>query len=106
MGRFVVLVKKIFSISLVFNALLTIACVLSILGGFYFFYPNWQPFYPYLINGNLLWIAIAAAVFNIFPSALLGRSLKTGRFLFHHYFYGLIVLALAVVYVVVFTPVV
>jgi hypothetical protein len=57
------------------------------------------------LSGNLFWIAIIAAVLNLFPSAALGRSLHTGRFLFHHYFYGFIVLLCAAVYVVLFSPV-
>lgn len=103
MSRAWILLKKTFSLSLVFNALLTVACAVSILGGFYWFYQNWQPFSPYLINGNLFWIVIAAAVLNIFPSALLGRALKTGRFLFHHYFYGFLVLFAAIIYVITLT---
>jgi hypothetical protein len=104
MGQVWVLGKKFFSLSLIFNGLLSIACVTSIFGGFYWFYDNWKPFSPYLVNGNLLWVVIGAAVINIFPSAKIGRSLKTGRFLFHHYFYGFLVLLCSVVYVVVFTP--
>ena len=42
---------------------------------------------------------------NIFPSASIGRALNTGRLLFHHYFYGFLVLLFSAVYVVVFTPV-
>ena len=103
MSRAWILLKKTFSLSLVFNALLTVACAVSILGGFYWFYQNWQPFSPYLINGNLFWIVIATAVLNIFPSALLGRALKTGRFLFHHYFYGFLVLFAAIIYVITLT---
>jgi hypothetical protein len=104
MGKAWVICKKIFSVSLVFNTLLTLGCVSGILAGFYWYYHGWQPFAPYLISGNLLWIAIVAAVINIFPSAALGRSLHTGRLLFHHYFYGLIVIACAAAYVVFFTP--
>jgi hypothetical protein len=105
MGKLWVITKKIFSVSLVFNALLTIGCTVGILGGFYWYYHDWHPFAPYLINGNLLWVAIAAAVINIFPSAGLGRSLHTGRFLFHHYFYGILVLVFSVIYITFFTPV-
>ncbi len=105
MGRIWILGKKLFSVSLIFNALLTIAYSLSILGGFYWFYSNWQPFYPYLVSGNLFWIVIVAAVMNIFPSARLGRDLHTGRFLFHHYFYGFLVMVCAVLYVVLFARV-
>ncbi len=105
MGKLWVITKKIFSVSLVFNALLTIGCTVGILGGFYWYYHNWHPFSPYLVNGSLLWVAIAAAIINIFPSAGLGRSLHTGRFLFHHYFYGILVLILSAIYIAFFTPV-
>ena len=105
MRRCWVICKKIFSVSLVFNALLTIGCISGILAGFYLYYHDWHPFLPYLINGNLFWVAITAAIINIFPSAGLGRSLHTGRFLFHHYFYGFMVLVCAVVYIVFITPI-
>ncbi len=105
MGRLWVIIRKIFSVSLVFNALLTIGCISGILAGFYWYYYNWHPFSPYLISGNLFWIVIAAAIINIFPSAGLGRSLHTGRFLFHHYFYGFMVLVCAVVYIVFFAQI-
>jgi hypothetical protein len=104
MRRCWVICKKIFSVSLIFNALLTIGCISGILAGFYWYYHGWHPFSPYLISGNLFWVAIAAAVINIFPSAGLGRSLHTGRFLFHHYFYGFMVLVCALVYIVFFSP--
>jgi hypothetical protein len=100
-----VICKKIFSLSLLFNALLTIAYSVGILAGFYWLYNNWQPYSPYVVDGNLFWIAVVAGFINIFPSAFVGRKLHTGRFLFHHYFYGLIVLATAIFYVTLFTPV-
>lgn len=105
MSRLWVICKKIFSVSLVFNALLTITFATNVLSNFYWYFTDWHPYSPYLISGNLFWIAIAAAVINIFPSASLGRSLHTGRFLFHHYLYGFIVLACALVYVILFSPV-
>jgi hypothetical protein len=103
MRRCWVICKKIFSVSLVFNALLTLGCISGILAGFYWYYHDWHPFSPFLISGNLFWVAIAAAIINIFPSAGLGRSLHTGRFLFHHYFYGFMVLVCALVYIVFFS---
>jgi hypothetical protein len=105
MGRLWVISKKIFSVSLVFNALLTITFAANILSNFYWHFAGWQPFSPYLISGNLFWISIVAAVINIFPSASLGRSLHTGRFLFHHYLYGFIVLVCALAYVILFSPI-
>ena len=105
MGRAWILSKKIFSLALVFNALLTIACAAGIIAGFYWFFPDWQPFYPYLYSGIVFWVVIAAAAINVFPSALVGRKLHTGRFLFHHYFYGFLVLVCASLYVITFTSV-
>jgi hypothetical protein len=104
LGKAWILTQKIFSVALLFNALLTITCVIGILSGFYFYFHPWQPFWPFLVDGNLLWFAIAAAILNIYPSASLGRHLKTGRFLFHHYFYGFLVLIAAAAFVVFFTP--
>jgi len=79
--------------------------IAGILFGFYKSYPYWHPFEPYLLDGNLFWLAIAAAIINIFPSACIGRALHTGRFLFHHYVYGFLVLLFSSVFVVLFTSV-
>ncbi len=100
-----VILKKTFSLALIFNALITLACVAGIVYAFYFSYPNWQPYAPYLLNGNIFWLAIAAAIINIFPSAAIGRALHTGRFLFHHYVYGFFVVASSSAFVIWFTPV-
>jgi len=100
-----VICKKIFSVTLIFNALVSIGCSAGILSGFYWRYHNWQPFAPYLISAVAFWVLIVAAVINIFPSAALGRSLHTGRLFFHHYFYGFLVLIFSSLYIVFFTPV-
>jgi len=100
-----VLLRKIFSLALIFNSLITLACVAGILFGYYMAYPYWRPYAPFLINGNMFWIAIAAALINIFPSAIIGRVLHTGRFLFHHYVYGFFVLLLTSASIMVFTPI-
>jgi hypothetical protein len=99
------ILKKIFSLALIFNALITLAVVLGLLFGFYKAYPYWHPFTPYLLDGNLLWLAIVAAAINIFPSACIGRALHTGRFLFHHYVYGFLVFLFASLFVVFFTSI-
>jgi hypothetical protein len=104
-GSVRVILKKIFSLGLIFNALITIACVAGIIFGYYMAYPYWKPYAPYLINGNLFWLALAAGLINIFPSAAIGRALHTGRFLFHHYVYGFFVLLSTSAFVIVFTPV-
>lgn len=97
--------KKIFSLALILNSLITLASVAGILVGFYRALPYWQPFSPYFIDGNLFWLIIIAALINIFPSASIGRAIHTGRFLFHHYVYGFFVLFLSSVFVMSFTSV-
>jgi hypothetical protein len=97
--------KKIFSIALILNALITIGCVAGILNGYYNAFPWWQPYAPYLLFGELFWLSIVAALVNIFPSASIGRALHTGRFLFHHYVYGFLVILVASGFVIFFTTV-
>lgn len=100
-----VLAKKVFSLTLILNALITITTLSGILYGFYFAWPWWKPYYPELISGNLFIVAVVAGLINIFPSASIGRKLHTGRFLFHHYVYGFFVLFLSSIYVIAFTSV-
>ena len=100
-----VILKKTFSLTLIFNALVTVGCVAGILLGFYRSMPNWKPFAPYLIDGNLFWLVIAAALINIFPSASIGRVLHTGRLLFHHYVYGAFLLIVSSALIVAFASV-
>ncbi len=97
--------KKVFSLTLILNALITITTLAGILYGFYFVWPGWKPYFPDLISGNIFLIAVIAALINIFPSASIGRALHTGRFLFHHYVYGFFVLFISSIYVVAFTSV-
>jgi len=104
-GQVRIILKKTFSISLIFNSLISIACVAGIIYGYYMAYPYWKPYSPFLLNGNIFWFALAAAVINIFPGAAIGRALHTGRFLFHHYVYGFFVLASTSAFVMVYTPV-
>ena len=100
-----VITKKVFSLTLILNALITITTLSGILYGYYFAWPWWKPYFPELISGNLFVVGAVAALINIFPSASIGRKLHTGRFLFHHYVYGFFVLFLSSFYVIAFTSV-
>ncbi len=104
MGQVWVILKKTFSIALIFNALISITAVAGMLWGFYTSNGQWHPFAPYLLDGNLFWLALAAGLICIFPAAATGRSLHTGRFLFHHYVYGFVVLAITAGLVSLLTP--
>jgi hypothetical protein len=94
--------KKLFSIALIFNALVCIVYAVGLLTGFYT--ENWILYPPYILNGNLFWAVIAASILNIFPAAYIGQ-VKTGRLWFHHYVYGFLVLGLSVAFLVVCTSV-
>ena len=98
-------VKKIFSLTLILNAFITLTAIAGILYGFYFAWPGWKPYTPWLISGNLFLVAAIAALINIFPSASIGRALHTGRLWFHHYVYGFFVLVFSTIYVMAFTSV-
>ncbi|MCL2477386.1 hypothetical protein [Candidatus Bathycorpusculum sp.] len=99
------LLKKIFSLALIFNALISIATVAGILYAYYRSYPYWQPYKPYLLSASLFWLALAAAAINIFHSAAIGRVLHIHRVLFHHYVYAIFAIIITSAYVVFFTPV-
>jgi hypothetical protein len=104
-GSIRVWLKKIFSLSLILNSLITLTAIAGILYGFYHAFPYWHPYAPYLINVNLFLLVAATAFINIFPSASIGRALHTGRLVFHHYVYGFFVMLSSSVFVVAFTSV-
>jgi hypothetical protein len=95
--------KKLFSLALIFNSLLTIVYAIGLLAAYYVLYPGWKPYSPYILNGQLFWIIIPAAVLNVFPVVNIGK-VNTGRLWFHHYVYGFIVTAIAVIATAVWAP--
>jgi hypothetical protein len=94
--------RKIVSVVILYNALVTITCAAGLLWGFYV--ENWKLYPPYLLNGNLFWLVIAAAIINIFPATYMGK-VHTGRLWFHHYVYGFITMVASLIYIAFFTPV-
>ncbi len=98
-------VKKTFSLTLILNSFITLTAVTGILYGFFFAWPGWKPYTPWLASGDLFLVAGIAALINIFPSAAIGRALHTGRLFFHHYVYGFFVLVFSTIYVMAFTSV-
>ncbi len=104
MGKLVdVYLRKIFSVCLLFNALLTVVFAIGLLASYYTLFPNWTPYPPYIFDGRLFWVLIVAAIFNIFPIVNIGK-VHTGRLWFHHYVYGFIVVGLAIVSSAFFLP--
>ena len=95
--------RKIFSLALIFNSLLTIVYAIGLLAAYYSLYPDWKPYPPYIINGQLFWILIPVAIINIFPCVEIGK-VHTGRLWFHHYVYGFIVAATSAVVTAIWAP--
>src|SRR5512135_3371775 len=95
--------KKLFSLALIFNSLLTIVYAIGLLSAYYVLYPGWKPYYPYILNGQIFWLIIPAALLNIFPVVNIGK-VDTGRLWFHHYVYGFLVTALAIASTAFFAP--
>ena len=95
--------KKLFSLTLLFNAILTLEYAFQILMGYYTSYPHWRPFPPIIFDGSTFWAIVPVALINFFPAVSTGQT-KCGRLWFHHYVYGFILAIIAVVYLWLFTP--
>ncbi|MFB3889508.1 MAG: hypothetical protein ACE14S_08450 [Candidatus Bathyarchaeia archaeon] len=94
--------KKLFSLTLIFNSLLSIAYAIGLLAGYYA--AGWGFFSPFIMDGNMFWLIIPAAIINIFPAAHIGK-VHTGRLWFHHYVYGFFVSISSALAVMLFTPI-
>jgi hypothetical protein len=93
--------RKAVSWVLTFNCLLSIMLAVGLLSGFYA--AHWRLYQPYLLNANLFWAAILVSIMNFFPTANLGR-VKVRRLGFHHFVYGLAILAASVT-LIMFMPI-
>jgi hypothetical protein len=101
-GRIAIYGKKLLSLSLIFNSLLSIAYAVGLLAGYYG--NGWKLYLPYLVDGAFFWMLIVVSILNIFPSAIVGQ-VKTGRLWFHHYVYGFFVSTIAVIFLIAFSPI-
>jgi hypothetical protein len=63
---------------------------IGLLTGFYA--AHWKIYQPFLLNANLLWAIILVSIMNFFPTANFGH-VKVPRLRFHHFVYGLAILA-------------
>ena len=96
--------KKIFSLALLFNAVLTFEYAIQILAGFYTAYPYWKPYTPFIFDGSMFWVIIPVAIINFFPAVSTGRT-RCSRLWFHHYVYGFMVATIAAASLLIFTHV-
>lgn len=86
--------KKAVSWVLTFNCLLSIVLAIGLLTGFYA--AHWELYQPYLLNANLLGVAILTSIMNFFPAANFG-NVKVRRLGFHHFVYGFAILSASVI---------
>jgi hypothetical protein len=93
--------KKLLGLSLIFNSLLSIVYAIGLLRGYY--EDAWTLYPPFLVDGALFWVLIFASIINIAPATSIGQA-KIGRLWFHHYVYGFLVLALAVIFLIALSP--
>ena len=101
-GRIAIYGKKLLSLFLIFNSLVSIAYAVGLLGGYYG--NGWKLYLPYLVDGAFFWMLIVVSILNIFPSAIVGQ-VKTGRLWFHHYVYGFLVSTIAIIFLIAFSPI-
>ena len=103
--RFKDLAKKILSLALTFNSLITMISVANILVGYAprpWWWPN-TPYSPYLLHGSFFAIAFSTALLNIIPSRMVGK-VHIDRFLFHHYVYGFVIMIFSIFLIGSFWP--
>ena len=101
-GRITTYGRKIFSLALIFNSLLSIIYAIGLLRGYHV--EGWNIYPPFLISGAFFWALIVASILAIFPVATIGQ-VKTGRLWFHHYVYGFFVSAASTLSLITFTSI-
>jgi len=95
--------RKILCLSIIFNSIISILLTGNIL---YMFYVNkslWRPYWPFLLDGSLLWFVIITSFLNIVTAKILG-NVDLRRIKFHHYFYGLLASLTSFIFLVIFAP--
>jgi hypothetical protein len=97
-GKVKIIAKKIFSLTLTFNMLLSLIYAFEIVAGV------WKLNTPYIPNDLFFLAMIPASIINIFPTSTIGRG-KSGRLWFHHYVYGIIVAAVSATLLMISAPV-
>jgi len=95
--------RKILCLAVIFNSIVSMLLAGNLL---YVFYTNrlmQHPYWPYLLDGSLLWFVIAASLLNIVTAKILG-NVDLKRIKFHHYFYGFIASTISFIFMTLFAP--
>jgi hypothetical protein len=95
--------KKVLSLALIFNSVVSLVSAINMLASFYIDNYQWRPYSPYLIDGSFLWFIVLTAVLNISPAKSIGK-VKIGRILFHHYVYGFLATSISLLLIVIYAP--
>ncbi len=95
--------RKLLSLTLIFNSVITIISTASILLSSYIGICDWSSFAPYLLDRSLLLFPFLASAMNLLPAKMLGK-VNIKRILFHHYVYGLLVSSMPLFLTMTFAP--
>ena len=95
--------RKILCLAVIFNSILNMLFAGDILYMFYLSGAKWRPYWPYLLDGSLLWSTSIASFLNIITAKILG-SVDLKRIKFHHYFYGFISVLISFIFMIMFAP--
>jgi len=88
--------KKVLSLALIFNFVVSLVSSLSILCGQYLGTFRKDLYKPYLVDSSLFWFIALTSTLNIVPARMLGK-VNIRRILFHHYVYGFLSLLIYIV---------
>jgi len=95
--------RKILCLAVIFNSIISMLLAGNLLYGFYTSRLMQHPYWPYLLDGTLLWFVIAASFLNIIAAKILG-NVDLKRIKFHHYFYGFIASTVSFIFTALFAP--
>ena len=98
-----VIAKKVFTLTMLFNSVLTVAYTVNLAFNFDSFFPDW-PYSVLQLKNVIILFVLINGVLNIYPSILLGKPLHTGRLFFHHYVYGFFVMLIGFGFVLLAAP--
>ncbi len=94
--------KKVLSLALIFNFVVSLISSLSVLYSQYWGIFREDLYKPYLVDSSLFWFIVLTSILNIIPARMLGK-VNIRRILFHHYVYGFLSILIYIVLSILFS---
>ncbi|MBS7656710.1 hypothetical protein KEJ33_02155 [Candidatus Bathyarchaeota archaeon] len=95
--------RKILSLALIFNSLLSLTFVISNLASSYPVTAGEKQYWSYLIGNSVFLFVFITSILNILTAKLLGK-VELGRIWFHHYVYGFLASSVSFTLMAIFAP--